>query len=295
VGALSTARRTALVEEPLVSQWKIAARSFTRNKLVVVGLVMVLLLILLAVCADFITPYKPLDIDILHALQGPSVQHYFGTDRLGRDTFSRVIYGTRASLVVAVTSIVLGSLTGGILGLIQGYRGGTVDAVIGRLLDILFSFPALLLAIAVSGILGSGKNNAILAIAIVYAPLFARVMRGPVIAERHREYVEAARVTGIPDSRILLQHILPNVLPVLIVQASVSMSAAILIEAALSYIGLGTQPPEPSWGTMLNEGRMLLEQAPWLSIFPGLTIMFAVLAFNLFGDGVRDALDPTMR
>ena len=204
------------------------------------------------------------------------------------------MYGTRSSLGIATTSVVVSLLIGSTLGMLAGYFGGGLDLLIGRLMDILFSFPALLLAIAIAAMLGPGLRNAALAIAAVYTPLFARVVRGPVISERHRDYVLAARVIGASHGSIISRHILPNVLSPIIIQASAALSAAILIEAALSYVGLGTQPPEPSWGTMLSEGRTFLETAPWMSIFPGLAIAITVLAFNLLGDGLRDVFDPTL-
>jgi peptide/nickel transport system permease protein len=196
---------------------------------------------------------------------------------------------------VAVSSIALAFGVGTLLGLVGGYVGSWPDLAIGRLMDVLFSFPTLVLAIAIAAMLGPGLDNAALAIAVVYAPLFSRVARGPVIAERARDHVVAALGLGAGTLRVVFRHILPNVLAPLIVQASVSLAFAILAEASLSYLGLGTQPPDPSWGTMLNEGRTYLETAPWMSVFPGLAIMLAVLGFNLLGDGLRDVLDPQLR
>jgi peptide/nickel transport system permease protein len=204
------------------------------------------------------------------------------------------VHGARSSLGIAATSVTVSVILGSALGLFAGYFGGVIDLVIGRIMDVLFSFPALLLAIAVAAMLGPGVRNTALAIAVVYTPLFARVIRGPVISERHRDYVQAARVIGASHAAIIYRHILPNVVSPIIIQTSAALSTAILIEAALSYIGLGTQPPAPSWGTMLSEGRTFLETAPWMSIFPGLAIALTVLAFNLVGDGLRDAFDPTL-
>ena len=208
---------------------------------------------------------------------------------------SRTIYGSRIALGVALSSIALAFVAGTALGLVGGYVGGWPDLLIGRVMDVLFSFPTLILAIGIAAMLGPGLNNAALAIAVVYVPLFSRVARGPVIAEREKDHVAAAQGLGAGWPRIVFRHILPNVLAPLIVQASVSLAFAILIEASLSYLGLGTQPPDPSWGTMLNEGRTYLETAPWMSIFPGLAIMLAVFGFNLLGDGLRDTLDPQLR
>jgi peptide/nickel transport system permease protein len=269
-------------------------RRLRRNRLTIVGTTLTLLIVAMALGANAIAPYDPLALNARHRLEAPSADFRFGTDRLGRDILSRVVYGARSSLGIAASSVVVSLLLGSVLGLLAGYFGGGIDLVIGRVMDILFSFPALLLAIAIAAMLGPSVGNAALAIAVVYTPLFARVIRGPVISERHRDYVDAARVIGASHSKIIYRHILPNVVSPIIIQASAALSAAILIEAALSYVGLGTQPPTPSWGTMLSEGRTFLETAPWMSIFPGLAIALTVLAFNLIGDGLRDAFDPTL-
>ena len=272
-----------------------ALSPLVRNRLVCFGMLIVLLVAVLAVFADLVAPYDPTEMKVTDALKRPSAHHPFGTDRFGRDVLSRTIHGSRIALGVALSSIALAFAIGTVLGLVGGYVGGWPDLAIGRLMDVLFSFPTLILAIGIAAMLGPGLNNAALAIAVVYAPLFSRVARGPVIAEREKDHVVAARGLGAGGLRIALRHILPNVLAPLIVQASVSLAFAILTEASLSYLGLGTQPPDPSWGTMLNEGRTYLETAPWMSIFPGLAIMLAVLGFNLLGDGLRDVLDPQLR
>jgi peptide/nickel transport system permease protein len=256
---------------------------------------MVVGLVLTAVLAGLIAPYSPIANNVRAATQPPSSFYLFGTDRFGRDIFSRVIWGSQITLMVSIVSVTVSALIGVTLGLISGFYGGWVDTVIGRIFDILFSFPALLLAIGVAAMLGPGLENAVIAISVVYAPLFGRVIRGPVLVERGKEYVEAARVLGSPSWRILLFHVFPNVLSPLTVQATITFSHAILLEAYLSFLGLGPQPPTPSWGTMLQEGRTYLETAPWMSIFPGLAIVAAVLAFNLLGDGIRDVLDPRTR
>lgn len=266
-----------------------------RNRLVVFGASIIVAMVLLALFAGVVTPYDPTEMKISDALKPPSVAHPFGTDRFGRDVLSRTIYGSRIALGVALSSITIAFVVGTLLGLVGGYAGGWPDIAIGRILDVLFSFPTLILAIGIAAMLGPGLDNAALAIAVVYAPLFSRVARGPVIAERAREYVVAALGLGAGSLRVVFRHILPNVAAPLIVQISVSLAYAILTEAALSYLGLGTQPPAPSWGTMLNEGRTYLETAPWMSIFPGLAIMLAVLGFNLLGDGLREVLDPQLR
>ena len=269
-------------------------RRLRANRLVVIGTTLTLLIVLATLLANVLAPYDPIALNARHRLEAPSTEFRFGTDRLGRDVLSRVVYGARSSLGIAASSVAVALVLGSALGLVAGFFGGVADLVIGRIMDIFFSFPVLLLAIAVAAMLGPGARNAALAIAVVYTPLFARVIRGPVISERHRDYVQAARVIGASAPAIIWRHILPNIMSPIIIQGSAALSTAILIEAALSYIGLGTQPPAPSWGTMLSEGRTFLETAPWMSIFPGLAIALTVLAFNLVGDGLRDAFDPTL-
>ena len=249
----------------------------------------------MAAFAGSIAPQPPDEQNFELIEAPPGAQALFGTDRFGRDVLSRVIYGSRISLYVAVTSIGVSMLAGGTLGLTAGYLGGAWDNGINRVLDIFFSIPGLLLAVGVAAMRGPGVNSAVIAIAIVYTPIFARVMRGPVLAEREKEYVEAVRALGATRWTAALKHVLPNVLSPFVVQGTVAFSQAILIEASLSYLGLSAQPPTPSWGNMLNEGRTYLETAPWISVFPGVAIMVAVLAFNLIGDGLRDVLDPDAR
>jgi len=270
-------------------------RPALRNRLVVFGAGIVAVIVVLAVFASVVTPYDPTEMKVIDALKAPSVAHPFGTDRFGRDVLSRTIHGSRIALGVALSSITLAFVLGTLLGVIGGYAGGWPDLAIGRTMDVLFSFPTLILAIGIAAMLGPGLDNAALAIAVVYAPLFSRVARGPVIAERAKDYVSAALALGAGPLRMAFRHILPNVMAPLIVQVSIGLAYAILTEAALSYLGLGTQPPAPSWGTMLNEGRTYLETAPWMSVFPGVAIMLAVLGFNLLGDGLREVLDPQLR
>ena len=270
-------------------------RPALRNRLVVFGAGIVAVIVVLAVFAGVVTPYDPTEMKVVDALKAPSAAHPFGTDRFGRDVLSRTIHGSRIALGVALSSITLAFVLGTLLGVIGGYAGGWPDLAIGRTMDVLFSFPTLILAIGIAAMLGPGLDNAALAIAVVYAPLFSRVARGPVIAERAKDYVSAALALGAGPLRMAFRHILPNVMAPLIVQVSIGLAYAILTEAALSYLGLGTQPPAPSWGTMLNEGRTYLETAPWMSVFPGVAIMLAVLGFNLLGDGLREVLDPQLR
>jgi peptide/nickel transport system permease protein len=263
-----------------------------RSGVVVAGAIVALLVVGVALFAHVIAPH-PADEPNFELIEAPpSHRAWFGTDRLGRDVLSRVIYGSRISLSVALVSIGIAMVVGGGLGLGSGFVGGTWDNLINRVMDVFFSIPGLLLAVGVAAMRGPGVNSAVLAIAIVYTPIFARVMRGPVLAEREKDYVEAVRALGATRLSVAIKHVLPNVLSPFVVQGTVAFSQAVLIEASLSYLGLSAQPPTPSWGNMLNEGRTYLETAPWISVFPGIAIMVTVLAFNLLGDGLRDVLDP---
>ena len=247
--------------------------------------------VLAGVFADAVAPYSPTSVDARAVFQGPSLAHPFGTDRFGRDVFSRLIYGIRVSLGIAGASIGAALLAGATLGLLAG-AGRAADQALGRLMDVFFAFPPILLAIGIAAVLGAGPGTAIVAIAVVYAPLFFRVVRGSVLAESAQTYVEAAEALGLGRIGILVRHILPNVVSPIVIQTAVCLSYGILIESALSYLGVGVQPPTPSWGAILNEGKEFLALAPWVSLFPGGFIMLAVLAFNIVGDGLRDAFDP---
>jgi peptide/nickel transport system permease protein len=251
--------------------------------------------LIISLFPSWVAPYDPYKMDVPAAMQGPSAAHWFGTDNFGRDVLSRIIYGTRASMGIALASVGIALLAGAPLGIVAGYFGRVLDQLFGRIMDVLLSFPSLLLAIVISGILGPNVRNAILAIAIVYTPFFFRVARGPTLSEKEQDYITAAHAVGVKNSRILMRHLLPNVAASIIVQAPIMLSFAILVEASLSYLGLGVQPPHPSWGSIVNEGRPYLQIAPAISVFPGLTIMIAVLAFNFMGDGLRDFLDPRHR
>jgi peptide/nickel transport system permease protein len=270
-------------------------RRLLGNQAAAIGLVIVGLYVLLAVTADWLPLRSPVQIIGANRMAGPSLALPLGADTFGRDLLSRIVFGARLSLQVALISVAAALVAGSVLGLVAGYAGGWGDQLIMRTMDILFAFPAVLLALGVVAALGPNPNNVVLAIAIVYTPIFARVVRGPVLALKEREFVEAARALGARASRIIVRHVLPNLLSVLIVQASIALSWAVLTEAALSFLGLSAQPPAPSWGVMLNEGRQNLEMAPHMAIFPGLAIMLAVLGFNLLGDGLRDVLDPRLR
>lgn len=275
----------------LSPRWR-ALRAALRDRLLFLGLVVALLFAAMAVAPWLLTRGDPYKMNVTEAMKGPTAEHWLGTDNFGRDVLTRLVYGTRSSLGIACASVGAAAVVGTALGLLAGYRGGMTDQGLGRLMDIFFSFPSLLLAIVVAGILGPSLRNVILAIAIVYTPFFFRVARGPILAEKEREYVEAARALGMSGPRIVLRHLLPNVMTPVVVQIAVTVSYAILAEASLSFLGLGIQPPHPSWGSILNEGRRYLQIAPWISVFPGLAMMLAVLAFNLIGDGFRDLADP---
>lgn len=270
-------------------------RRFLRHRLAVLGSVIILLLLLAALFGSALAPYDPMEMAFAERLTGPGAQHIMGTDEFGRDIFSRILHGASVSVQVALIAVSISTIAGVLLGSLAGYFGGWLDEVIMRVMDILFAFPAVLLAITIMAILGRGIENAMIAIAIVYIPIFARVARGAVIGVRQREFVTAAGALGRNRLQILLRHVIPNSLGPIIAQISISLAFAILAEAALSFFGLGTQPPEPSWGRMLAEGRSFMQQAWWLGVFPGLMIMLSVMGFNFLGDGLRDLLDPRMR
>ncbi len=270
-------------------------RRLVRNELTVAGAVILALVVVAALFAPYLSPDDPLVMNPTQLLQPPSAAHLMGTDELGRDVLSRVIWGARISLYVGVISVTMAVVIGVTLGLLAGYHGGLVDDVIARLLDIVFAFPTILLSLGIVGMLGSSLTNTMIAIGVVYTPIYARLARGTTLAVKEREFVEAAVVSGARAARIIVRHILPNVMAPLIIQTSLNLSLAILAEASLSFLGLGTQPPDPSWGTMVNTGQALIELSPWPVVFPGLAIVLAVLAFNLIGDGLRDALDPRLR
>ncbi len=270
-------------------------RRFRANRVGMLGGALVLLCVVVALLAPLIAPYAPDEIHSNWRLYPPNEYFLLGTDEFGRDLLSRIMVGAQISLVVGVVSVALALLAGAALGLIAGYAGGWLDNVIMRCMDVLFAFPAILLAIGIMAMLGAGTTNATIAIGIVYAPSFARLTRASVLSLREQEFVEAARVLGLTDARIVLRHIVPNLMAPLLVQITFSLSTAILTEAALSFLGLGTPPPAPSWGGMLSASRRYVELSPWPAIFPGLAIMLLVLGFNLFGDGLRDVLDPRLR
>lgn len=267
-----------------------------RTRLAGIGVIITVAFVLSALLAQVISPYSPTKQQMTNSLQPPSLQHLLGTDELGRDMLSRILYGGQASLEAGFFSVGIALIIGVMLGLVAGYWSNTwIETVIMRVMDALLAFPALVLALAFVAALGPGLNNAIVAIGIVNVPTYARLTRGQVLSAKEREYVEAAKTIGASDFRIILRHLLPNISSPLIVQTSLGFATAILAEAALSFLGLGVQPPTPSWGEMLNGARGYLEIDPWLIIGPGAAIFLAVLGFNFIGDGIRDILDPRFR
>ena len=283
------------VGDELESPTRRALRRLFRRKGAVLGLIVISIFILLALFASFVSPYDPIATSWTLVRRPPSAAHWFGTDELGRDVLARVIYGARASLLAGAISVSIALTVGVPLGLISGYRGGFLDALISRITDAMLACPLLILAIALAAFLGPSLSNAMIAIGVSATPIFVRLTRGQAMSVKVEDYVEAARAMGNPRWRIALFHILPNIMPALLVQATLSIAAAIIAEAALSFLGLGQQPPSPSWGSMLNAAQRFLTQAPWMAILPGLAIFLVVLSLNLVGDGLRDALDPRER
>jgi ABC-type dipeptide/oligopeptide/nickel transport system permease subunit len=274
---------------------RIALAQFRRSHVGLVGAALVAGFLLLTTLAPVVAPYDPVATDFANVLAPPSWRHPFGTDDIGRDILSRVIHGSRVSLQAGLFTVAVALLLGLPLGLAAGFLGGRADDVIMRAIEVILSFPTLVLALGITAILGPKLIHALFAIGIVFVPHFARLIRGQVLTVKQNDFVAAARALGASDARLVGLHVLPNCLAPLLVQSSFSISFAILTEAALSFLGLGTQPPTPSWGIMLSTGRGYLEQAPWLGAFPGLAIFLTVLGFNLLGDGIRDALDPRLR
>ncbi len=277
-------------------RWRMLGKKLMRNRSAVAGGVFILLLLLIAITPSLFATHHPTRFQNPgNRFAPPSAEHWFGTDNLGRDVYSRVIYGTQVTLSVAFRSVFFGAIIGVTLGIVAGYYGKWLDAIIMRLMDVLLAFPGILLALAIVSALGASLNNVVIAIAIFSVPSFARIVRGSTLVVRNLEYVEAIRALGARDFKIIFQHVLPNVLSPIIVQATLYIATAILIASGLSFLGLGAQPPTPEWGLMLSSGRDFIWNAIHVSLFPGLAILLAVLAFNLLGDGLRDALDPRMQ
>ena len=270
-------------------------RRLSKRKSALVGLFVVLFVVFVAILAPLLAPYDPASQSWTAVRKAPSMAHLFGTDEAGRDILSRIIWGTRASLLAGLTSVGIAMAIGVPLGLAAGFLGGVVDGFISRFTDAMLACPFLILAIALAAFLGPSLTNAMLAIGITAMPLFIRLTRGQVLSIRAEEYIEAASAVGNPRWRIAVRHILPNILPQLMVQATLTIASAIIAEASMSFLGLGLQPPAPSWGSMLNSAQRFMSNAPWMALWPGMAIFMTVLSFNLLGDGLRDALDPRSR
>jgi peptide/nickel transport system permease protein len=279
------------IETPARRAW----RRLVRRRGAMVGLAVIVLVILVALFAPLIAPYDPATQSWSAVRKPPSAAYWLGTDEVGRDLLSRIIYGARASLSAGVISVGIAIAVGVPLGLVAGYAGGLLDGLVSRITDAMLACPFLILAIALAAFLGPSLGNAMIAIGVTATPIFIRLTRGQVLSVKAEDYVEAARAIGNPHPRIVLRHILPNVLPQLLVQATLTVATAIIAEASLSFLGLGQQPPAPSWGSMLNSAQRFLVNAPWMAVWPGLAIFVTVLSFNLLGDGLRDALDPRAR
>lgn len=277
------------------SPWAEAWRRLKTNKSAMFGLAIVIILIITAIFAPLIAPYDPVKPNIVDRMQGPSLTYWLGTDNFGRDIFSRLVYGSRISLYVGFIAVGIGAVFGGIIGATGGYFGGKIDNIIMRLMDVMLAIPRIILAIAIVAVLGTNITNVMVAVGISIVPRYARVVRGTVLSYREEEFVEAARAIGASDARIIFENILPNSMAPIIVQSTLGIAKAILDAATLSFLGLGVQPPTPEWGTMLSQGRQFMRTAPHLTIFPGLAIVIVVISLNLFGDGLRDSLDPKMR
>jgi peptide/nickel transport system permease protein len=278
-----------------ITEFQRFQRVFFGRAVVIFGFVIILLLLLTAIFAPLLAPYDPYEIDMAHAMQKPGSQHWLGTDEIGRDVLSRLIYGSRTSLLIGVVAVGVAASFGVSLGLISGYFGGWVDAIVMRIIDALMAIPGLVLALVFAAILGGGLYNIMIAIGVAMVPVYCRLMRGQVFAVKNADFILASHSQGCNDFRIMLRHVLPNCLPPLIVLVTLQLGTAILTESGLSFIGIGISPPGAAWGSMVNEGYTFLQRNPVLSIAPGVSIMVVVLAFNLVGDGLRDALDPRLR
>lgn len=271
-----------------------AIKRLNRNRMALVGLIILFVFFLLALFGPFIAPHDPFRASFFHSLEGPSSEHLLGRDDLGRDVLSRIIYGARISLSIGFISVAIGVAVGVPIGAISGYYGGLIDLIVQRFVDIMMAFPGILLAIIVVSIMGVGLRNAMIAVGVVSIPIYIRLVRGSVLSVKNQEFIEAARALGVSDVFIIFKHVLPQCLAPLIVQSTLQVATAILWAAGLGFLGLGAQAPTPEWGAMLSQGRGYIRVAHHVTTFPGLAIMLTVLGFNLFGDGLRDALDPKM-
>lgn len=282
-------------ENKRLKRFKEIWQRLSKNKLAILGLIIIIVMILIAIFADFIAPYGYDEQDLTMAFQGPGNGHLFGTDEFGRDIFSRVVYGTRISLLIGFVAVAIAVVIGVLLGAISGYYGDKVDNIIMRLMDILLSIPQILLAIAIVAALGNGLFNLMLAVGLSSIPHYARIIRASVLSIKDQEFIEAAKAAGSSDLRIIFKHIIPNCLAPIIVQATLGVALAILTAAGLSFIGLGIAPPTPEWGSMLSSGRNYIRDYSYMTMFPGLAIVVTIFALNVLGDGLRDALDPKLK
>ena len=280
---------------PRVKEWRRFSRVFLGRKLVVFGLIVIIVFAFVAILAPLIAPYTANTPDLTSTLQGPSLKHFLGTDALGRDTLSRIIYGTQISLEVGLLVVAVACLAGIILGTVAGYYGGWTYSIIMRLIDALMSFPMILLAMVITALMGSGTRNVVIALSVAMMPAFARVMCAQVLSVKTNDYIEACRSIGASNLRIMIRHVTPNCFPPLIVLSTMMLGSVILVEAGLSFLGIGIKPPTPTWGNMINDGRQYLLTLPILSFAPGGALMLLIFAFNMVGDGLRDALDPRLR
>ena len=280
---------------PRLEYYKTIWKRLRKNKAAVVGGVLILLFIVIAIIGPFLTMKDPYEVDILNKIQSPSAEHWFGTDNFGRDIFTRIIHGMGLTLYVGFFSVVIGGVVGVLFGVVSGYYGGTLDTIIMRIMDILLAFPGIILALAIVSVLGGSLTNVIIAVGVFSIPAFARIVRGSTLTVRKLEYIDAMRALGASDARIIFKHILPNVMSPIIVQATLRIATAVLTASGLSFLGLGAKPPAPEWGAMLSDGRSYMADAPHMVLVPGIMIVIVVLAFNIFGDGLRDALDPKMK
>jgi peptide/nickel transport system permease protein len=280
---------------PRIEAYKAFWKRLSKNKAAVVGGFFILLFIVVSIVGPFLTTKDPTEVMVLNKLQPPSAEFWFGTDNFGRDIFTRIIHGMSLTLKVGFLSVAIGGSIGVIFGIVSGYYGGKIDTIIMRVMDVLLAFPGILLALAIVSVLGGSLQNVIIAVAVFSVPAFARIVRSSTLSVRQLEYIDAVKALGASDFRIIFKHILPNVVSPIIVQATLRIATAVLTASGLSFLGLGAQPPEPEWGAMLNDGRTYMKTAPHLMLFPGMMIAIVVLAFNIFGDGLRDALDPKMK
>lgn len=288
----TTAGVPVSIENTKSVRWKTFYKKLAKNKAAMAGAFIIIFVILMGIFAPLLATHDPDTTNVMNKLQGPSAENYLGTDDVGRDIFSRLLYGARVSLGIGFVSTILGAIVGVSLGIVSGYYGRWIDSLIMRICDVLLAFPGILLALAIVSVLGASTQNVIIAVAFYAVPSFARIVRGSTLSVRKLEYIDAIKAMGAKDFRIIFKHILPNIMSPIIVQATLYIASAIITASALSFLGMGTRPPTAEWGAMLSQGRSYIAQAPHITLFPGLVILLVVIGFNLMGDGLRDALDP---